>query len=358
MAQILKQSTAIEVKVGPFLDSTDGVTAETGLTITQSEVLLAKNAGDWAQKNESTSLVHESNGWYRCLLDTTDTNTLGMLMLQIAESGALPVWETFWVVTANVYDTLFSTDILDVSVTEWLGTAAATPTVNGVPEVDVTHWLGTAAATPTVAGVPEVDLTHIAGSAVSTSTAQLGVNAVQAGGTAWGSGAITAASIAADAITAAKIADGAIDAATFAANAINAAKLDPDVATELNAAVLAILGTPAGASISADIAAIEAQTDDIGAAGAGLTAVPWNAAWDAEVQSEVQDALDAVLADSVPADGSRPSLAQAAYMIVQFLTERAVSGTTVTVKKVDGTTTLMTFTLDDATSPTSITRAT
>jgi hypothetical protein len=117
------------------------------------------------------------------------------------------------------------------------------------------------------------------------------------------------------------------------------------------------LGAPAGASVSADIAAIEAQTDDIGAAGAGLTAVPWNAAWDAEVQSEVQDALDATLADSVPADGSRPSLAQAAYMIVQFLTERSVSGTTVTVKKVDGSTALLTLTLNDATSPTSITRS-
>jgi hypothetical protein len=56
-------------------------------------------------------------------------------------------------------------------------------------------------------------------------------------------------------------------------------------------AILAVLGTPAGASLAADIAAIEAQTDDIGVAGAGLTAVPWNAAWDAEVQSEVADAL-------------------------------------------------------------------
>lgn len=54
------------------------------------------------------------------------------------------------------------------------------------------------------------------------------------------------------------------------------------------------LGTPAGASISADIAAIEGQTDDIGAAGAGLTAIPWNASWDAEVQSEVADALIAI----------------------------------------------------------------
>jgi hypothetical protein len=33
------------------------------------------------------------------------------------------------------------------------------------------------------------------------------------------------------------------------------------------------IGAPAGASVSADIAAIEAQTDDIGAAGAGLTAL-------------------------------------------------------------------------------------
>jgi hypothetical protein len=33
------------------------------------------------------------------------------------------------------------------------------------------------------------------------------------------------------------------------------------------------LGAPAGASVSADVAAIEAQTDDIGVAGAGLTAI-------------------------------------------------------------------------------------
>lgn len=51
------------------------------------------------------------------------------------------------------------------------------------------------------------------------------------------------------------------------------------------------LGAPAGASVSADIAAIEAQTDDIGAAGAGLSAIPWNSSWDAEVESEVDDSI-------------------------------------------------------------------
>jgi hypothetical protein len=55
------------------------------------------------------------------------------------------------------------------------------------------------------------------------------------------------------------------------------------------------LGTPAnlggGATIAQNLADIESQTDDIGAAGAGLTAIPWNPAWDAEVQSEATDAL-------------------------------------------------------------------
>jgi phage baseplate assembly protein W len=46
-------------------------------------------------------------------------------------------------------------------------------------------------------------------------------------------------------------------------------------------------------SNSTQLAAILADTAVIGAAGAGLTAVPWNAAWDAEVQSEVADALAA-----------------------------------------------------------------
>ena len=60
------------------------------------------------------------------------------------------------------------------------------------------------------------------------------------------------------------------------------------------------LGAAVGASLSADIAAIKAETAliltdtaVIGALGAGLTAVPWNAAWDAEVQSECTDALNA-----------------------------------------------------------------
>lgn len=160
------------------------------------------------------------------------------------------------------------------------------------------------------------------------------------------SGGITAASIATDAIDADALADGAITAATFAAGAIDNAAIAADAIgsselaasaiTEIQsglatAAALAdvqtdvdailvdtgttipdLLGTPAGASISADIAAIEAQTDDIGAAGAGLSAIPWNAAWDAEVQSEVADAL-AVYDPPTEAEMNARTLAAASY---------------------------------------------
>lgn len=50
-------------------------------------------------------------------------------------------------------------------------------------------------------------------------------------------------------------------------------------------------GTDGLGAIKADTAAILVDTAVIGAAGAGLTAIPWNASWDAEVQSEVTDAL-------------------------------------------------------------------
>ena len=64
------------------------------------------------------------------------------------------------------------------------------------------------------------------------------------------------------------------------------------------------------------------------------------------------------LTEAYAADGAAPTVAQVLFATQQFLQERAVSGTTVTVKKLDGSTTAMTFSLNDDTTPTSITRAT
>lgn len=113
MATWLKQSTAVDIGMGPFVDATDGVTPETALTITQPDIRLKKNGGAWAQKNAAQTLTHEENGWYEVSLDSTDTNTLGILLVAIYESGALPVWREFLVVTANLYDSM-------IAGTEWL----------------------------------------------------------------------------------------------------------------------------------------------------------------------------------------------------------------------------------------------
>lgn len=77
----------------------------------------------------------------------------------------------------------------------------------------------------------------------------------------------------------------------------------------------------------------------------------------ADVLTQINAALDAAVPDSIPADGDRPSIRQAAYLNTQFLLERTVSGTTLTVMKPDGTTPLFTCTLNHATAPTAITRA-
>lgn len=141
----LRQSTAADVMLGPFLDSSDGNTVEGALTITQPDIRLSKNGGAFAQKSAAQTLTHGENGWYAANLSTTDTNTLGVLVVAVHESGALPVWREFMVVPANVYDSFFSTDFLQVDLTQLLGSAVATPTVAGVIESDVTHYLGAAA---------------------------------------------------------------------------------------------------------------------------------------------------------------------------------------------------------------------
>lgn len=117
----LKQSTAVTIKLGPFVDSTDGVTAETGLTISQADIKLTKNGGTIAQSNNAAGATHDANGYYGVPLDTTDTNTLGTLRVMISESGALPVWQDFMVVPANVWDSMFGSDLLDVSLVQVAG---------------------------------------------------------------------------------------------------------------------------------------------------------------------------------------------------------------------------------------------
>ena len=93
--------------LGPFLDKTDGVTEETGLSPT---VEVSKNGGAFGARNDATAIAHDSNGWYTVVLDATDTGTLGILTVKVdAAATHLPVWKEYSVVHANVYAEKYST---------------------------------------------------------------------------------------------------------------------------------------------------------------------------------------------------------------------------------------------------------
>ena len=126
MTIFLKQSTATTVVVGPFVDETDGRTAETALTISQTDALVWKQGGaGFSAKSSSSAATHRSNGCYTLPLDATDTNTLGQLIVSIDEAGALPVRHDFQVVPANVWDSLFGSSSLAVDATSISGSATA-----------------------------------------------------------------------------------------------------------------------------------------------------------------------------------------------------------------------------------------
>ena len=82
-------------------------------------------------------------------------------------------------------------------------------------------------------------------------------------------------------------------------------KIGTIVNTGGTATIGAILGDAANSALVTRIADIKTQT---GTAGAGLTAIPWNAAWDAEVQSECDDAITASGIKGATFDTSTDSL--------------------------------------------------
>ena len=207
----LKQSTAYTFRHGPFLDDTDGKTAETGLTISQADVRLSKAGGDFAQKNESSASSHDEIGYYIVALDATDTNTCGELLVAVHEAGALPVFKTFQVLEETIYDSLFAT-------------SAAAFDAN-----------------------QRVDVAKIEG---SDATDQI---------------------------------NAACDTAMSDYDAPTKAEMDSAFSTT-NGKVDVVDGI---------VDSILLDTAEIGAAGAGLTGIPWNSSWDAEVQSECADALTA-----------------------------------------------------------------
>jgi len=179
--------------------------------------------------NEATEIATSSGIYY---LDLTSTEMDADCVAVIVKTST-----TDAKTTTLIFYPAESTDI-PVNVTGWNGTAVATPDTAGYPKVTIKDGTGTG----------EIDLTS-----------------------------------------------GGVLVSAIAANAVNASALATDAVAEIADGVWdeATAGHVGAGSFGAAVSDILTDTAVIGAAGAGLTAIPWNAAWDAEVQSEVADALAA-----------------------------------------------------------------
>lgn len=151
--------------------------------------------------------------------------------------------------------------------------------------------------------------------------------------------AVTVGTINADVITAASIAAGAIGAS----EAPLLANLDVAVSTRLATAGYTAPLDAAGTRTAIGLAAANLDTQ--------LDALPTAA----EI---VAAQLTTAITEAYRANGAAPTLAQFMSEVLAHLGEMDITGTTKTINKLDHATAAATFTLNDATAPTAITRAT
>ena len=184
-------------------------------------------------------------------------------------------------------------------------------------------------------------------------------------------GAITSAKFAADAITSSVVAAGAITAAKFASDAITSSVIAADAITApkfaagaINASAIAADAIGASAIAADAITAAKLANNAITAAKIADGAID-NATFAADAigstalaASAVSEIWTTALTESYAADGAAFTGAQALFMLWALGAEKAITTTTLTANQLDGATPAMTFSLSDATSPTSITRAT
>lgn len=111
----LRQSTASqEIQLGKFVDDTDGKTAETGLTIANTDIKLFKHGATSQASKNSGGATHIANGHYYAVLDATDTDTVGNLEVTVDVSGALSVRREYVVLEEAVYDAFYAASAVGI----------------------------------------------------------------------------------------------------------------------------------------------------------------------------------------------------------------------------------------------------
>ena len=160
MAIWLKKDTATTIVVGPLVDSATAANEE-ALTISSGEVLLWKQGGtSFGAKNEATAATHRSYGMYTVPLDATDTNTLGQLIVGVYESGILTARHDFEVVPANVWDSHYGADKLQVDTVELNSVAASAAKLERSASAIVRGTVSTASNPATITYFEATDITE------------------------------------------------------------------------------------------------------------------------------------------------------------------------------------------------------
>jgi len=127
--------------------------------------------------------------------------------------------------------------------------------------------------------------------------------------------------------------------------------------------------TLSGAVVNVDLVDTTTTNTDMAGTNNALLAASYTAADNAGIASNgvaiaalndisVSQILTTQMTESYAADGAEPTLAQSLFLTMQNLQDYTYVGTTQTVRRIDGSTTAATYTLDDATNPTAKTRAT
>ena len=104
-------------------------------TWTGADTELSKDGGAYADATNEATEIGTSGTGYIDLTSGEMNYDCVLVKVTVTNTGAMPV-------IIALYPE--ETGDVNVDVTAWLGTAAATPTTAGVPEVDVTYWNGSA----------------------------------------------------------------------------------------------------------------------------------------------------------------------------------------------------------------------
>ncbi len=261
-------------------------------------------------------------------------------------------------------------NFVDTEITDIQSRLPAALGANGNLKADVRDWIGTAVATPTVAGVPEVDVTHFGGVADFISNlnsfleegtlngSPLGVNVQAVNGNTAAASPLEDFTLNGYNSTTHKVAGVVlVDGVTGMATSTELAKVPKSDGTATwNATALASLQQEATDALTAYAPATAASLATLATAVDVIDNL-----LDTEfpaLTSTVGSLFTTARTESYRADGATGTIDQLLYEIAGHLAESSIVSTTKTVKKIDGSTTAMTFTLDSAVTPTAITRAT